>query len=193
MPFRRKCKVCSEFITDEKDAVEYKDGFVHRKCFAISLKIAQDKRIEKVNNAKGKKESAKKITKVPKEGLSEEQYQEKVKYYEFIKTALNTDKIPAKIYATTEKYLKTYEDFTFKGMLDALRYCHEIRGLSLGEDCVGLTKYFYEEAERFYKECSEYQKNLSETFNGFDFETRTVKVRPHKARNQLINIEDIGD
>lgn len=199
MAFKRKCKVCGKFITDENDAIEYKGGYVHSACFAITIKVLQDERTEKVTSKPRKKSAPKtESVKIPKKGMTEEEYTEKTSYYNYIKEILGGE-LPAKIFALTDKYMEQYKDkrgekWTYPKMQNTLRYCKEILELELEDDCVGLLKYYYDEATSYYQYLENVQNNVKTTLDVVSSKkTEIVKINPHAKRNiKQINIEEIG-
>lgn len=194
MAFRRKCKICGEYITTESDAVEYKSGYVHSKCFSISLKAIQENRQEKIKGKQSKATSKAGSVKIPKQGLTEEEYREKVEFFDYLKTVIGEDKLPAKMYVIADRLMNTYKEFTFSGMKNTLEYCEKFQRKLLGDDCLGLIPYYYNEAQNWSRDFEQYKLNIETTLKHLDSIAHdVVKIRladPRKVKQ--IKIDEIG-
>lgn len=197
MAFKRKCKYCGKFIADENDAVEYKEGYVHSACFSIALKVVQDKRVEKASQ-RPRKAAKPETVKIPKKGMSEEEHQSKTEYFNYVKNLLG-GVLPAKIFAVTERYMELYKDrygqkWTYPKMQQTLLYCKEVLGKDMNDDCIGLLRFYYDEADEYYNQISKFHQNITDSMDAINAtQTRIVKINPHaKKEIKQLNIEEIG-
>lgn len=198
MAFKRKCKYCGEFILDENDAIEYKNGYVHSKCFSVALKVVQEKRVENVVQKSRKASPKTESVKIPKRGLTEEEHEQKTAYFNYIREQLNGE-LPAKVFAVTEKYIEQYKDkagtqWSYPNMQLTLKYCKEILQKELTDDCVGLIRFYYDEAVEFYEHLSKLKANVASSMSNINSSpTNLVKINPRAKKNvKQINIEEIG-
>lgn len=197
----RKCVLCSKNILEEdmKIAVPYKGRYAHKECFDIAIRAIKKDKDEELEEKKKKKETdskaKKKSTKTPKaelkEGMSDEEYKEKREYYNYLKKILNTEKLSAKVYTLSEKYLTQFE-WSWTGMREALVYLHEIKEKEITGDVVGLLPYIYEESQDFFKEVKRVENSNKDAALSDMYHTRRIvyRKRPQKAFEDLV-IESI--
>ena len=169
----KKCVICGQWIEkeEEENCTPYKNRLAHADCFKSAMKMIKtdkDEQLEEKRKQKAQNSKRKKLVQTPKselkDGLSDEEYKEKQSYYNYLKQLLNTDKLSAKIYTLSEKYVTKYEDWTWGGMKNALVYIKEIKEEEITGDVVGLLPYIYEEAESFFNnidKVAESNKNAS--------------------------------
>lgn len=193
MSRKRKCVCCGEEIEGNEPSIPYKGRYAHEKCFNVAIKTLQKDKKDKLS----KKEEAKRAKKTKpkaelKDALSEEEYQDKKQFYQYIKSLLETEELPVKIYAITNDNIKKY-NFTFKGMLQTLVYLNEILCKNLSGDIVGIIPYYYTEAEKYYQKVEEVKEiNKEKDLSGM-YAVRTVQVRPKKNLSNQIDITSIGN
>lgn len=186
----KKCIICGEFIKDET-GVPYKSRFAHQKCFNIAIKTLQvDKtdRLEAKNNKK-KTTSAKPKAEL-KDCLSEEEYNYKTQFYDYIRTLTEDNQLSAKVYTLSDNYIKRY-NFTFEGMLKTIKYLVESTDKVITGDVIGIIPYYYDEAQSFFDKIeylSEKNKNVQLDCM---YKTRVIKIRPKKNDIPIIDIKDI--
>lgn len=199
----RKCALCNEIIKDdeyESNCMPYKKRYVHITCFNASVKaVAVDKK-EKLEKKKeeieGNKKGKKKQIRTPKaelkDGMSDEEYKEKREYYDYLKQILNTDKLSAKTYTLSDKYIHQFE-WTWRGMRDALVYLHEIKEKEITEDIVGYLPYIYDDSLRFFEEVKRVEENNKEAPLSDMYKTKRIvyRKRPQKTIEDL-EIESIN-
>ncbi len=121
----KKCIICNEPISDEQ-GVQYKQRFAHQKCFNIAMQTLQKDKAEKISKTQKRKpgKTAKPKAEL-KEALSEEEYNIKKNYYDYLRELIGGSEINSKIYAVSEDYIRRF-GFTFLSMHQTLIYLHEI-------------------------------------------------------------------
>lgn len=193
----KKCIFCKQIIPKEEEefCTPYKGRLAHNDCFNSAMKLIKQDKDEQLDK-KSKEIKTKKTVKRPKaelkDGLSDEEYKDKQEYYNYLKQILNTDKLTAKIYALSDRYLTQY-GWSWAGMKNALVYMNEIKEKELTGDVVGLLPFVYEEAEEFFEEIrrvEEYNKDIS-VKNMYQIKRVTYKKRLEKDLEDLI-IESIN-
>ena len=198
----KKCVVCGKIISEKEleIAVPYKNRMAHKSCFDNAIKMIRQDKIEQLEEKKKKqKETTKEKRKVSakpkaelKDGLSDEEYLEKRGYYDYLKQALNTDKLSAKIYTLSGKYLDQFDSWSWRGMKDALVYLNEIKGKEITEDIVGYLPYIYEEAVRFFDDVRRVEESNKEASLSDMYKTKRMVYhkKPQKIIEDLV-IESI--
>ena len=127
-----------------------------------------------------------------KEGMSEEEYQKKKRYYDYIRQLLGEDVLPAKIYVMSENYMDRYK-FTFESMYDTLVYIHEIMGRNhFTDDLVKAIPIYHAAAQKLKNNISDItnineQVDVSKLYN-----KRTIYIQPPKPKVEQIDISEIG-
>ena len=163
----KTCPYCGESIKKDSPNVPYKGRSYHKKCFEKKVKPKAEL----------------------KNGLSEEEYKEKKKYFEYLRQLTGMD-LSAKIYALTDDYIKKY-NFTYPKMYKTLYYLKEIKGKELTGDVIGIIPYYYTEAENYFNEIDKVEEQNKEVDLSKMYQSRTVIVRPIKGHKQsLIDIND---
>ena len=190
---KRKCVICDKWIESNNDSIPYKDRYAHVECFNIQMKILADNKKQTIE----KKKTDKKSTSSPKSveerklGLTEEEFQSKKKYYDYIKSLLKVDRLPAKVYKLSDDYIKKY-NFDYEKMYKALYYYYSLKEHGIKDDCIGILPYCYDEAQFYYEE----QEKIKQINHDIDvnnlYKCSTVKIRPPKAKVNLIDISTIG-
>lgn len=185
-----KCVLCNKLIEesdigDSEKVIPYKGRLAHRKCFDHIMKgyskIEHNITLQKEQEKKeAKKEAAERKIKpveVENEGLSEEEYKAKRRYYAYLREQLGD--ITSKYYVMTDRYLKKY-DYTFFGMYQTLVYMHDVldKVFNVEEgNIVALIPYYYEEAEGYYADLDKCEKANENKDIGKMYQTRTVKIK----------------
>lgn len=180
---KRKCKICGNWIAEgDTSAVKYKTGYAHENCLLKQVKEkTQEKLDSKSNNSKGKKSTTKKPKAELKDPVSEEDYQKKKGFYEYVRKTAHLEKLPAKVYVLAERYIEQY-NFTFESMHKTFIYMVEILDKELTGDGMGLIPYYHDEAMRYYQtidEIKEKNKNVDLTKM---YQNKTVKVRRKRPK-----------
>lgn len=191
----RKCALCNEMFGIKEKQIPYKNRFVHEKCFNVEAKIIKkekDKALRSKAEEKDKKAPVKKPVAELKDGMTEEEYQQKKEYYNYLKLLIGEEVLSAKIYKVSEDYIKRY-NFTFHGMYLTLKYWFGLLGNEVKGDCVGLIPYHYTEAEKRMSELNK-SKEINESLVNEDLYTfKKVQINPHKKVNRKqIDIGRIG-
>ena len=198
----KKCVLCGDSILPTEAFVPYKGKYVHQHCFDASMRqLGQSKRATLATRTRQQKEKKQKekvskcasLEKELKEGMSEEEYAKKKRYYEYLKSLLEDETLTIKQFAVSEKYIERY-NFTFEGMYQTLVYLNEILRKELKGDVVGIIPYFYEECERFNKDLQQIEKNSENVEWDKLYPEKTVSVKrckPGRKYKQL-SVDDIG-
>ncbi len=191
----KKCLICGKSILDPNDMMPYKDRYVHKDCFNIGIKAItmnkQDALSEAVQSKEKKQKKEKVVTpKIEKlqDAVSEEEYEQKKKYYTYLKTLIG-DEVSSKIYAVTKKQMDMY-GFTYGQMYQTLVYLNEILEKDLKGDVIGLIPYYYKDATKYYEDIERIKKkNINMT--GM-YEKKIVYIAPKIKKNKLLDIDSIN-
>lgn len=194
----KKCIFCKQIIPKEEEefCIPYKGRLAHNDCFNSAMKLIKQDKDEQLDK-KCKEIKTKKSVKRPKaelkDGLSDEEYKDKQEYYDYLKQILNTDKLTAKIYALSDRYLTQY-GWSWGGMKNALVYMNEIKEKELTGDVVGLLPFVYEEAEEFFNEVKMVEERSKNTSLSNMYQTKRIiyHKRPDKVAEDLV-IESINE
>lgn len=186
----RKCVICNESIGADEVSVPYKNRYAHQRCFNVAMKTLQKNKKEKLNkNSSDKKKKAKPAVEL-KDGVTEEEYQEKKKYYTYLRKLIDGD-LSAKIYAVSEDYIKRY-GFTWESMYSTLVYLNEIKEKELIGDIVGIIKYYHDEAQDYYTSVRKVEENNKDKDISTMYKPNIVYINPKKRRVKQLDIESIG-
>ena len=193
----KKCPYCGERVERNAPSIEYKGRTYHKVCFNFVVDATQnankEKKIEKKKKEKAeKKKIPKPERREPKKALSEQEYQEKQAYYNYLRQVINTTKLPVKVYALTEDYIKKYE-FTYKKMHNTLIYLNEILQKNLTDTVVGLIPYYYSETEKYFNDIEDVKKEMESLDVTQLYKTHSVQINPKRRvrRNKQIDITNI--
>lgn len=202
MASKRKCPICGQLlgyeITDTEHVVAYKNRYAHVNCFNNMLKITNKRKKEELAT-KEKKKSAPKTKEIHelKTGLTEEEYKEKMVFFEKLKAVQKLSKLEAKHYKVAEDYLKKYK-FTYPGMTMTLIYCFEVLVKTVKGEAIGIIPYKYSEAQEYFekiKKAQEYNDIIIKETNNFEkvmYKKQTIKITPKKRVVKQIDISEIG-
>lgn len=193
MSATRKCVICNEPILDEP-SVPYKGRYAHQRCFNVVIQTLHKDKKEKIESvSKNRKGSNKKRgTAELKESLSEEEYQEKQRYINYLKQLLNVEKLNAKIYAVTEDYIKRYK-FSYEGMYKTLVYLNEIIEKELTGDIIGIIPYYYNEAKQYCVAVDKIEK-LNENIDiSRMYHEKIIRIKPPKRKIKQLDITTIKE
>lgn len=187
----RKCVICNELLDEQ--GVPYKGRYAHQKCFNIAMKTLQkdkNKEIDKVAEKKKVGRKAKPKAEL-KEALSEEEYQKKQQYYNYLRRLVEGQELSAKIYALTEDYIERYR-FTYESMYQTLVYLHEIIEKELTGDVVGIIPYYHSEAAQYYESIDKVAELNKDIDISQMYREKTILIQPKKKKIKQIDIESIG-
>ena len=190
----RKCRLCGKMITNDEydtNCTPYENGFVHTSpCFEIAVKSLTKKKEEKLADKTTDKKSKKPRAEL-KDRMSEKDYQDKKNFYDYLRTYI-PEKIPAKVYVLTQKYIDQY-NFTYISMLKTLMYIREILEKDIIDDGIGLIPYYYDEAEAFYQTVDDVEvKNKEKNIDDM-YKRNIVYISPKKREIKQLDITDITD
>lgn len=189
----RKCVVCGNSINENDEIVPYKKRFAHKNCFNQAIKMIRADKNEELK----KKEEEKKVTKTKKQtikaelkdGLSDEEYKEKKEYYNYVKDIIGVDKLNAKIYVISERFITQY-GFTWESMKATLVYLKEIKNKLLTGDVVSIIPYYYDEAKNFYGELEEVEKKNKNINVENLYTNKVVRVKPSKRQIKQLSFDE---
>lgn len=153
---KRKCVICGKYIENNEDSVPYKNRYAHTNCFNIAIKVATTNKTEKAKS-KAAPVSKPNAQKELKEGLSEEEYQEKKKLCDYIREQTKKD-LTIKIYKLIEDYKKKYK-LSYEDMYRTLYWYFTTQGHPVEGDMVGIIPYAYDEAKTSTEKIQELQKD----------------------------------
>lgn len=153
---KRKCVICGEYIENNEDSVPYKNRYAHIKCFNVAMQLVTTNKSTKTKS-KTTSPSKPKPQKELKEGLSEEEYQEKQKLCNYIREQTHRD-LSIKIYKLIEDYKKKYK-LSYNDMYMTLYWYFTTQGNPVEGDMVGIIPYTYDEAKANIEKMQELQKD----------------------------------
>lgn len=187
----RKCVICNELLDEQ--GVQYKGRYVHQKCFNIAMKTLQKDKNKEIDKVREKKKVGRKAKpKVElKEALSEEEYQKKQQYYNYLRGLVEGQELSAKIYVLTEDYIGRYQ-FTYDSMYQTLVYLHEIIEKELTGDVVGIIPYYYSEAAKYFESIDKVAELNKDIDISKMYKEKTILIQPKKKKIKQIDIESIG-
>ena len=186
----KKCVICGNLINTDEETIPYKNRTAHLKCFDNMSKLAGTERNKRETPAK-KRTQKPKATVELKEGLTEEEYQEKKSFFDYVRQLIGSSELSAKIYKVTGDYLKIYPRFTYKGMEDTLKYYFEITGHPVQGDCVGIIPYYYDEAIKYWMSVQSIAKANEEVDTETMYQTKQYQFKPRPNIRPLIDISTI--
>lgn len=192
----RKCVICGQVLKPTDETVPYKKRHAHIQCFNNVMKITTS---EKRQKNEDKKKSSPKPKTTPKttqykDAVSEEEYQEKQRFYNIIKQITRSEKLEPKIYKLAEDYVNKY-GFTYDGMTNCMDYIVRVLEVEISGDGMGLIPYYYAEAEKHIQtviETREKNKDLTPEITNSFYEKRSIHLSKRKPKIIQINIEEIG-
>lgn len=194
----RKCKLCGKTIlkTEYDSCVNYKGGYAHENCFNLSLKVLKNTKDEKLQDAANKKKTSRtaKPKSELKDPMSEEDYQKKKAFYEYLRSycQLEDGTLPAKVYTLVEKYIDQNKKFSYDSMLQTLVYIREILEKEIQGDGIGLIPYYIDEALEYNKNLKQVEENNKELNISEMYQTNVIRIKPSRSRpNKQIDIESI--
>jgi hypothetical protein len=191
----KKCLLCGEPILPTEQFVPYKTRYAHQHCFDSSMKqLAQAKKsaLNIKTEQKKDKTTKKQPQAVLKEGMSEEDYALKKRYYNYLKNLLVDEQLTIKQVVASERFIERY-NFTFEGMYQTLVYINEILGKELTGDIVGIIPYYYSEANSFNQDLKNIEENNKKINLKQLYPEKIIYVHPHKKKINTMKIEDIGN
>ena len=193
---KRVCLLCGKTIEDNNDSVPYKGRYVHSGCFRVAIKAVHTNKTEKLEEKAEQKEKkkrgrpAKPKTEL-KDSVSEEEYIQKKLYYDYLRKWIG-EKLPAKVYVVTDRYVQQY-NFTYQKMYQTLIYIHNILEKEFTEDIVGLIPYYYDKADKHYRSVKQVEENNKDKDIKEMYKNRTVYIDPKKKKRKQIDITSIGE
>lgn len=190
----RKCVICGQIIKPTDETVPYKKRHAHVQCFNNVMKITTSEKRQKVEEKK-KTVSTTKPKKVQyKDAVTEEEYQEKQRFYNIIKQITKTEVLEPKIYKLAEDYVNKY-GFTYDGMTRCMDYIIRVLEMAITGDGMGLIPYYYAEAEKHaltIAETREKNKDLTPEITDNFYEKCFILIKKKRPKIKQINIEQIG-
>lgn len=179
----KKCPLCDKPITSDDKTVPFKNRTAHESCFNVHMKAVATTKKDELNQKLEEKKHTKRKTKpkieVVKDPVTEEEYKDKLDFYDYVRTLLDNEDIPAKVYAVVSKYIDQY-GFDFVSMKQTLVYLHDIKEKELTGDIVGIIPYYYDEAIAFYKEIERIDKANQNIQSKDMYKQKTVYIKPKK-------------
>lgn len=155
---RRKCQICGNWIEDNNDSISYKKGYAHKKCFDVAMKVVVQEKKQKLKKTSASTPKQRKPE--LKDGLSEEEYHDKVALCDYLRDMTHEELTP-KIYKLMEDYQKKY-GINHVEMLADLKYFFEIKGNQPEGDVIGIIPYIHGEAQSYYKQLKMTQQQCAD-------------------------------
>ena len=177
----KKCCFCNELIKKDDKTVPFKNRTAHESCFNVAMKavsVTKKEDLDQKLEEKKQKRKAKPKAEL-KDPMSEEDYQDKKDFYEYIRKLIGSEDIPVKIYAIVSKQIEQY-GFDFQGMKQTLVYLHDIKERELTGDIVGIIPYYYDEAKAFNNEVDRIDKENQNIDSQQMYKQKTIYIKPKK-------------
>ena len=200
---KRKCPICNNLlgyeIDDKEHVVPYKNRYAHTTCFNNMLKLTNKEKkkelAEKAASSKKKKAKPVVIDSI-RDGLTEEEFQNKKMFFNTLRELLKTEELEAKVYKVAEDYIRKYK-FDYAGMKGTLDYYYGVLGKEIYGDCIGIIPYKYSEAQAYYQKVKEVEETNNELLKGVKnisdlYRTQVIKVKPKEKVIKQIDISEIG-
>ena len=150
-----KCLYCNKIIQPDEEEVPIKTRYAHVTCHEIHIKSMREgyniQKVEKTEKEKTKKTKTPKRLEDVKEGLSEEEFQQKQVCMVYLKTLIEDGKIKAMHNALLQKYMEQYS-LTYLTMYQVLFYIFTILNKPVKGNPIGLVPYYIDEALDYYQE-----------------------------------------
>lgn len=181
----KKCVVCGKPLksVSEEDSVPFKGRLAHRDCFNLSMKIlGNDKQEKLAEKAEHKLKQNKKNTKIRpvtelKDGLSDEEYKEKMLVVNYLKQILDVEVLPTSFFAILSNEMTKY-GYTYSGVYQTLKYLYDIKEREISDNILGLVPYYYDEAQTFFNEVQKVaEKNANKNINNM-YKEKVVVIKP---------------
>lgn len=179
----KKCTVCGDPIPATEDPVPFKGKYVHSKCFALAMKLLSNEKQEKLakkaeekQNNKSKTKKTKPINEL-KDGLSDEEYNEKMLVVNYAKQLLEVETLPTSFFAILSNEMTKY-GYTYSGVYQTLKYLYDIKEREISDNILGLVPYYYDEAQAFFAEVQKVaEKNAEKNVNSM-YKEKVVVIKP---------------
>lgn len=195
MARQRTCVCCGKVIETGEVSIPYKGRYAHQKCFNEAMKATHKSKTKDLTKESSTKASTKKNKAKPKvelkDGMTEEEYQKKKRYYDYIRQLTSEQELSAKIYALSELYIERYK-FTYESMYQTLVYLHEIVEKELTGDIVGVLPYYHTEAQKHLETIQNTNVQNEQVDISKLYKTKTIYIKPPKPRVHQIDISEIG-
>ena len=194
----KKCMICGESIIGEEGILYKNNRFVHSKCFQAEVKnIAKEKQKQLNNTSTNKRGKKPKPQAELKDALSEEEYNDKKAYYEYIRHLMNKESVEnfdTKIYAISTNINEKY-NISWKWMYLTLVYMDEILEYEFDftKGVAGLIPYYYNQAKKYYDELDKIEQNNKDLNIEGMYEEKIIYIKPPKRFIKQLNVEDIGE
>lgn len=179
----RKCLYCGEPIlpdTPEDEIKEVKNRYAHMKCFRLHIK-SMDQGYEIHQKEKAEAEKQKKI-KTPKkieevkEGLTEQEFQEKKVLYAYLKSILENQEIKPQHYTLITKYMNEF-NYSFLTMYQILFYIFTILEKPVKGNPIGLVPYYADEALKYYEDLDALEERNKDKDITKMYQKQVVKIK----------------
>lgn len=189
---RRKCKICGEQIIDNDDSIPYKQGYAHKRCFDIAIKAVTQKKREDCTRSSKATSEKEKPQKELKDGLTEEEYKDKVDLCNYIRFLTGED-ISPKVYTLMEQYKKKFK-ITHLQMLQDLKWFFDVEQNSVEGDVIGIIPYIHSEAQRYLRQINEAQSDCKTKINALPnmYPDKVITMPKQKTSNtKQIAMDDL--
>jgi hypothetical protein len=189
---QRKCKICGEWISESEEKVEYKNGFVHRKCFNLAMKVVIREKKDTLSETKNKASNVKpKPQKELKDGLSEEEYAEKRKLCDYIREITKED-VSVVTYSLIEEYKKKYK-ISYQEMYSDLYWYFELCGHEVESDrVIAIVPKCHTEAQKYYKSIEQSNASCQENLEKLPQMYKETSAAVSNTRRNVVPQIDIA-
>lgn len=186
-----KCPSCGKSLT-ASSGIRVDKRVYHKSCYERKIKAEQDKVSRKKEREETKKRKDALKMKQPldiPEAVSEDEAKLKAHFYKKVKEITGNDKLSAKTYALTERYIREY-GFSWLGMEKTLVYACELCDYASDEDIIGIIPWKYSEAEEFYESL----KNIESPKEKIKdlYKPKIIKIKPKNKNVPSIDISQLG-
>ena len=192
MAATKKCQICKKDILEGEETVPFKKKYAHTVCFNVYMKAVSETKKDELDQKLQEKKTTKRKAKPKaelKDPMSEEEYQDKKEFYEYVRQLIGNEDIPVKIYAIVSKYIDQY-GFDFASMKQTLMYLHDIKQKELVGDIVGIIPFYYDEAKAFYKEVDRIDRQNQNVDSNGMYKQKTIYIKPKKREIKQLSFDD---
>lgn len=182
----KTCKLCGKSIQPNETPVPFGIRFAHETCFENWTIEAINQKNKELKN-KGKKQKDQKPVKELKNGLSEEEYKEKTKYYDYFRKVLGKEQLPVKIYKLTDDYIRLY-NVNYLDLYHTLVYVNEILQKQLKGDIIGLLPFYITQAQAYFIDVKQIEKEIEKIDLNKMYSTKNVKINKKEKRIPQMDI-----
>lgn len=199
----KKCAICNNFIKENEESCSYKGNTVHKTCLdAMARQALKDAEVKKSKETTIKKKAKDPVLKKEspvkelKEGLSEEEYQEKQMLFDLIRSIQGTEKLSAKTYKIIDNLRKMpRRNYTYDQIRKAILWKRSNDNGNINwSDFAGYIIYFIDDGIKAWDDADKANGQNAEIIKDKTIYSERIIKRPApKSSVKLIDIGSIGE